>query len=144
MRPYMYNTHPNFELLFAKKTKKKQNKTKVLSRKQRKWSCKTGEKSSLLLFWNTWEKKTWSSLQKCHSIQQQLIQKTICSSDGFFWAASSCKIMNSVCNLLETSRPLFNERSRGWRTEVNPFTTELFSFTDATFKFSVTWGSNAP
>lgn len=69
------------------------------------------------------------------SLHTTAIHKTICSSDGFFWAASSCKIMNSVCNLLETSRPLFNERSRGWRTEVNLFTAELFSFMDAT-KFS--------
>lgn len=66
------------------------------------------------------------------SLHTTAIQKTICSSDGFLLAASSCKIMNSVCNLLETSRPLFNERSRGWRTEVNPFTAELFSFMYAT------------
>lgn len=32
MRPYMYNTHPNFELLFVKK-KKKQKQSKVFKQK---------------------------------------------------------------------------------------------------------------
>ena len=75
-----------------------------LSRKQRNWLCKTRvhilehlRKDNLIISEKHLRKENLIIFRKCHSIQQQLIHKTICSSDGFFLATSSCKIMNSVC-----------------------------------------------